>query len=170
MFLSTPMDYFLCAFCAAFSLIVVFHKNPIVSAFSLLLAFVGFGGIYFRLGSVFLTTIQILVYAGAIAILFVFVLMLMNLSEPEISVPKKNLGFVAASICTVLFLGIIYLVIYENTEYLDVDKLPIVSMKSLFEPLFGKYLVPFELASMLLLGAIIAVVFMTKRHFGEEKR
>ncbi len=158
-----PMDLALSIFCAVFALLVVTSRNPIVAAFSLLVTFLGFGGIYFRLGSVFLTTIQVLVYAGAIAIVFVFVLMLMNLSEPEVSSPKRNYNFVVGMVCLVVFFGIMTLIIFDNSGHLDSDKLPVVPMNMLFEQLFRKYMVPFELTTMLLLGATVAAIFISKR-------
>jgi NADH-quinone oxidoreductase subunit J len=159
-----PMDLGLSIFSAVFAILVVTNKNPIIAAFSLLVTFMGFGGIYFRLGTVFLTTIQILVYAGAIAILFIFVLMLMNLSGPEVRSPKRNYNFAVGLICLVIFLGIMTLIIFDNAGYLESDKLPVVPMNTLFDQLFSKYLVPFELATMLLLGVTAAVVFISKRY------
>lgn len=156
-------DVALCFFAAALSIVVVFSKNPIVAAFSLLMMFLGLGGIYFRLGSVFLATIQVLVYAGAIAILFVFILMLMNLEDRRISTPKKNYGMFAGIVAILSLFGILTIIIFNNTDYLVNDKLPQVSMNDLFTKLFDTYLVPFELSTLLLLGAIVAVVFISKK-------
>ncbi len=156
-------DVSLCLFAAVFAVVVVFNKNPVVAAFSLLLMFIGFGGIYFRLGSVFLTTIQILVYAGAIAILFVFVLMLMNLEETKTFIPTKNFSLFAGIVAILAMFGILTIIIFNNTDYLATDKLPEVSMNTLFTKLFETYLVPFELSTLLLLGATVAVVFISKK-------
>ena len=156
-------DSILCLFSAVFGVIVVFSRNPVVSAFSLLVTFIGFGGIYFRLGSVFLTTVQILVYAGAIAILFVFVLMLMNLEEKRIPSSKKNYGLAAGIVAVLAFFGILTIIIFNNTDYLETDRLSTVPMNTLFTKLFETYLVPFELSTILLMGAIVAVVFISQK-------
>lgn len=156
-------DFFLCLFCSVFAVVVVFSKSPVVSAFSLLMSFMGFAGVYFRLGSVFLTTIQVLIYAGAIAIIFIFVLMLLNLDEVHFSVSKKSYGFISGVIALLTLFGLLVILIFNNTEYLSTDKLPQSTMNDLFTKLFNTYLVPFELTTVLLLGAIVAAVFVTKK-------
>lgn len=160
-------DIFLCLFCAVFAVIVVFRKSPVVSAFSLLMTFMGFAGVYFRLGSVFLTTIQVLIYAGAIAIIFIFVLMLMNLEEVHVSVSKKSYGFISGVVALLALFGVFVILIFNNTEYLGTDKLPQSGMNDLFAKLFNTYLVPFELTTVLLLGAILAVVFLARKRISK---
>jgi len=161
--LNEYIDIFLAVFTGFFSLIVVFGRNPVVCALSLLMSFIGFAGIFFQLGSVFLTTIQVLVYAGAIAILFIFVLMLINTSHYKYSQTKKSINPVLGTIFTFILLGGFTLVINNNIDYLNVDRLPTTSMKVLFVDLFNKYLLPFELATVLILVAIVASVVISNK-------
>ena len=157
------IDLLLSFICVLFALIVVLSKNPIVSAFALLMTFIGVAGIYFQLGALFLTAIQILVYAGAIAILFIFVLMLMNLSEYKSISTKRSVHPVFGIIFSSVLFGILALVFDDNASYLSNDSLGQVSMLTLFERLFLKFMVPFELATVMLLAAIVGVIFVAKR-------
>jgi len=158
------VDIFLTVFTAIFALIVVFKRNPVVCALSLLMCFIGFAGIYYQLGSVFLTIIQVLIYAGAIAILFIFVLMLLNTSDYKYFQTKKSLNPVIGTVLCFILLGGFTLVINNNIGYLNNDRLKTTSMEVLFTSLFNKYMVPFELATVLLLAAIVgSVVIANKR-------
>ena len=157
------VDIFLTAFTGIFALIVVFGRNPVVCALSLLMSFIGFAGIYFQLGSVFLTTIQVLIYAGAIAILFIFVLMLINTSDYKYFQTKKSLNSIIGTILCFVLMGGFTLVINNNIGYLNTDRLKTTSMNVLFESLFNKYMVPFELATILLLAAIVATIIIASR-------
>lgn len=163
------LDILLSLFCAALAIVVVVSSNPIVSAFSLLTMFVGLAGIFFQLGSSFLSAIQVLVYAGAIAILFIFVLMLLNIEDLKKIPERTNLKPIVGIIATLILLGVFSIIITNNLDYLTTDKLVQTDMLKLFQKIFEKYLVPFELATMLLLGAIVATICMLKKSFQKEK-
>ncbi len=161
------IDILLTAICSIFALVVVISSNPMVSAFALLTMFVSMGGVFFQLGSPFISAIQVLVYAGAIAILFIFVLMLLNIDEIKKYPARSNVKPVVGIIACLILLGVFSLIITNNFDYLSKDLLPETSMMSLFNELFQKYLVPFELATMLLLASVVAVVSMLKKSFRE---
>lgn len=163
------LDILLSLFCAILAIVVVVSPNPMVSAFSLLTMFVGLAGIFFQLGSSFLSAIQVLVYAGAIAILFIFVLMLLNIEDLKKIPERTNLKPIVGIVATLILLGVFSIIITNNFDYLSTDKLVQTDMLKLFQKLFEKYLVPFELATMLLLGAIVATICMLKKSFQKEK-
>lgn len=162
------LDIILAVFCAVFAIIVVVSTNPIVSAFALLTMFIGMGGIFFQLGSTFLSAIQVLVYAGAISILFVFVLMLLNLDDLKKLPTKAQLRPIIGIISSLIILGVFSILITNNLDYLNQDFVPKAEMDILFKQLFEKYLVPFELATMLLLAAVVSVIGMLKKSFSEK--
>ncbi len=159
------MEYFLAIFCALCALSILLNSSPLISAFSLLLLFLGLGGIFFDLGSPFLAAIQVLVYAGAIAILFVFVLMLMNLSEKLKTKNKTAMRTLSGIVMVVILFGFMAMFMSNHLDVLSMDMLPNTEMNSLFDVLFKVYLVPFELATMLLFAAIIIAVTFLKKEF-----
>lgn len=163
------LDILLTVLCSVFALVVVISSNPMVSAFALLTMFVSMAGIFFQLGSPFISAIQVLVYAGAIAILFIFVLMLLNIDDIKRHPNKANVKPIVGIIGALVLLGVFSLIITNNMDYLSKDQLPETSMMKLFTELFQKYLVPFELATILLLASVVAVVSMLKKSFRENE-
>jgi NADH-quinone oxidoreductase subunit J len=155
------IDILLTLLTVVFSLMVVFSKKTVVSAFSLLLTLLCIGAIYFQLGSIFLSAVQVLINAGAIAILFVFVMMLINIEKQPINGEKSKTKLIISIFTMLIVLGVLTLVINNNIDYLSVSTLADNSMKTLFQKLFAEYYVPFELATMLLLGAVVATVVIS---------
>ena len=144
-----------------FAMIVVFSKRTVVSAFALLMALLCVAAAYFQLGSNFLAATQILVNAGAIAILFIFVMMLINLDHFSNNREKNKLKLIASSFTTLVAMGVLTLIINGHVDYLNVNRLESNKMETLFVKLFNSYYLPFEIATMLLLGAIVAVVVLS---------
>jgi NADH-quinone oxidoreductase subunit J len=118
-------------------------------------------GAYFQLGSNFLSAVQVLVNAGAVAILFVFVMMLINLDEVKPESEKSKTKMIIGTFSVLITLGVLTLIINTNLDTFSFDRLDDNSMNLLFAKLFDSYYLPFELATMLLLGAIVAVVVLT---------
>ncbi|AUN96544.1 hypothetical protein DOM21_19115 [Bacteriovorax stolpii] len=148
-----------------FALLVVFSKRTVVAALSLLMTLVCIGMIYFQLGTVFLAAIQVLVNAGAIAILFVFVMMLINLEQFQNNRERGKVKLIVAGVTVLVILGVFALIVNNNIEVLTTVNLTDNSMKSLFDKLFSVYYLPFEMATVLLLAALVACVVIT----GHEK-
>lgn len=146
---------------AVFALMVVFSKRTVVSAFALLMTLLSVGVIYFLLGSNFLSAAQVLVNAGAVAILFVFVMMLINLDSFTNNREKSKVKLIITTFTMLIAMGVLALIINNNVDTLNVVNLKENSMLQLFDKLFNVYYLPFELATMLLLGAIVAVVVLT---------
>jgi NADH-quinone oxidoreductase subunit J len=155
------IDILLTLLTVVFSLMVVFSKKTVVSAFSLLLTLLCIGAIYFQLGSIFLSAVQVLINAGAIAILFVFVMMLINIEKQPLNGEKSKTKLIISIFTMLIVLGVLTLVINNNIDYLSISTLADNSMMTLFKKLFSEYYVPFELATMLLLGAVVATVVIS---------
>jgi NADH-quinone oxidoreductase subunit J len=146
------------------ALIVVFSKNPMYSVLSLIVCFFTIAGHYVLLNAQFLAITHIIVYAGAIMVLFLFVVMLLNLNaetEPHKS-PKLK---IAATISGgMLFLTLIAAL---RTTQLGTFTAPPASELGLVQhvgqKLFTDYLLPFEISSILFLSAMIGAVVLAKR-------
>lgn len=154
-------DIFLTIITMVFALMVVFSKKTVVSAFALLMTMLSIAMIYFQLGTVFLAAIQVLVNAGAIAILFVFVMMLINLEQFQNNREKGKMKLVISIITILIIFGVYALIINNNIETLSVVNISDNSMKLLFEKLFSVYFLPFEMATVLLLAALVACIVIT---------
>jgi NADH-quinone oxidoreductase subunit J len=155
----------------AFSLFTILKKNPVASAFSLVMVFFCFAGIYGSLAAHLIATLQILVYAGAIMVLFIFVIMLLNADEPSFDVNRAHpiIKVFAGIFGVVFFLGLVYVFKKSSLEITQggfsnqqVDALG-GNSKVISQLMFSKYLLPFELTSVLLLAAIVGAIAIAKR-------
>ncbi len=162
------LDYLIFFYCCFFGSLVVLRQNPIESAVSLLFLFVGVAGIYFRINAVYLSGVQIIVYASAIATLFIFVLMLLNLESFKKSL-KKSYSTLVGIIIVFIVLGMLVVTFYENSDALMIDLNSDNSFKALFTLLFEKYLIPFELTTVLITGVIFTVITLNKKQFLQDE-
>lgn len=161
-------DILLTILTVVFALAVVFSKKTVVASFALLMTLLSIAMIYFQLGTIFLSFVQVLVNAGAVAILFVFVMMLINLEQFQNNREKSKIKLVISSVTILIVLGVFALVINNNIEMLTVENLSDNSMKALFEKLFDSYYLPFEMATVLLLAAIVASIVITNHKKDED--
>src|SRR4051812_15743844 len=97
--ISPVFFYVFAGLAIACSLMVIFKKSPVSSAFSLVLVFFAFAGIYALLDAHLIAALQILVYAGAIMVLFIFVIMLLNADMPSFDLGRSHIGIRVAA-CT----------------------------------------------------------------------
>lgn len=145
------------------ALMVVVSKKPVHSVLYLIFCFFTIGGHYLLLNAQFLFAVHIIVYAGAIMVLFLFALMFINMNK-EAEPHKSNLLKVAATICS----GVLLLLIVSATKNIDIIpagnmNMETGSVKNLGKVLYGKYLLPFELTSILLLAAMVGAVMLGKK-------
>jgi len=149
------------------SLLLVTRKNPIHSALFLVLNFLCVAVLYLLLQSQFIAIIQVVVYAGAIVMLIVFVIMLLDLEEELRSGLKVFYSKVIGGLLAVLFLfGLIYSVAARSLEGKTGSYTPEKvsdNVKAVGEVLFTQYLFPFEIVSILLVAAIIGAVVLSKK-------
>jgi NADH-quinone oxidoreductase subunit J len=151
------------------ALLMVFCRNPLHGVLWLVVSFLGFAGLFGGLGADFLAAVQILVYAGAILVLFLFVIMLLNLRLGDVrNLPPLALhGGAGALVAGVAgFLAVVVFVILGSAAFHGkVADLPPLAggPAEVGVPLFREALLPFEAVSMLLLAAIVGSVALTKR-------
>jgi NADH-quinone oxidoreductase subunit J len=149
------------------SLLVITRKNPIHSALFLVLNFLCVAVLYLLLYSQFIAIIQVVVYAGAIVMLIIFVIMLLNLEEELRSALKLFYSKVLGGALAVLFLGgIIYSVVASSLTGKAGSYTPekmSANVKAVGEVLFTQYLFPFEVVSVLLVAAVVGAVVLSKR-------
>lgn len=154
----------------ASAILLILQPNPVYSALLLILNFFSLAGFYLLLNAQFLAVLQILVYAGAVMVLFVFVIMLLNLQNEQALVERFSIRKIISVILgVVMFLQLFYFFFFKAKQDLDVMKSPnsteISSIKKIGELLFSTYLIPFEITSFLLLVAIIGAIVLAKRKF-----
>ncbi|MBP6558466.1 MAG: NADH-quinone oxidoreductase subunit J [Flavobacterium sp.] len=165
---ATPIQILFCilAFITlATAFLTIYSKNPIHSAIYLVICFFSIAGHYLLLNAQFLAIVHVIVYSGAIMILFLFTVMLMNLNkENEVYKPRiTRLG----AIVTFCLMCLVLIAIFINSkpivgEYITTGE-DYQSIKVLGKVLLNEYMVPFEFASVLLLVAMIGAVLLSKK-------
>jgi NADH-quinone oxidoreductase subunit J len=148
--------------CGALVVLNPFSRNPVTSAMFLVLTMVFLSGLFVLLHAFFLAAVQILVYAGAVMVLFLFVIMLLDLKTEEqrrIKVFSAGLGVAAV---TGLF-ALIGLSIWNGSPAGDGLVRAEGRTFELGELLFTQYLLPFEIVSVLLLVAMVGVILLSKK-------
>jgi NADH-quinone oxidoreductase subunit J len=168
----SPVFFYLFAGLAiACSMFVILKKNPVASAFSLVMVFFSFAGIYALLDAHLIAALQIFVYAGAIMVLFIFVIMLLNADVPSLGMSRSPIGvrLIAGVLCAIM-LGIFVWAFKESRFPNAVGEFTPEKIEAaggntqvLSELMFSEYILPFELTSALLLAAIVGAVAIAKR-------
>jgi len=166
---SLSFFYFLSFLTILSALMVILSRNPIHSVLYLILTFFTLSGHYILLNAQFLAAVNIIVYAGAIMVLFLFVIMFLNIKQDH-EESKTNLTKVAATIVGgtvfVILFGAYRKSVIPTYNPNDFDS-QVGMIESLGKLLFSEYLLPFELASILLLAAMVGAVMLGKREIGE---
>ena len=152
----------------ACSILVISQRNPVASALFLIATMVCLAILFVLLNAAFLAMIQIIVYAGAIMVLFLFVIMLLNLRRDEFGPEKRRAQrFFAILFVFLLLIGMATVIEVGVFGFKSAQDVPETTVPAGVEPLaqllFTKYLLPFELASILLLVAIVGAIVMAKR-------
>lgn len=142
---------------------VVLSRNPVSSVLFLIVTFFAISGHYILMNAQFLAIVNIIVYAGAIMVLFLFVIMLMNLNAD--TEPQKNLLIQIAGGVSggVLFLVVLAALRSSSVTPLEQTATDIGLIKNLGKTLFTKFLLPFEISSVLFLSAMIGAVVLGKK-------
>jgi NADH-quinone oxidoreductase subunit J len=155
--------YFLSFLAVLCAIMVVFSKNPIHSVLYLILTFFSIAGHYILLDAQFLAAVHVIVYAGAIMVLFLYVIMLLNLNE-ETEPHKSNILKISATICSGLLLVLLVGALKgsENIPFAQVSAEEIGTVKNLGKIMFNEFLLPFEVTSLLLLAAMVGAVMLGK--------
>ena len=157
--------YLTATIAVASAIFVVLNRNAIYSAILLVLCFFALAVLYLLLEAYFLAVLEVFIYAGAIMVLFLFAIMLLNLGREE-ALPKfMHLQRGLSLLMGGFFLGGIILIMVHEPGVLHQpgDTFLAGGIHVLGEALFSKYLLPFEVASLLLLVALIGTVYLAKR-------
>jgi NADH-quinone oxidoreductase subunit J len=163
--------YVLSAFILGFAVLVITARNTVHSVLFLVLNFLFVAALYVVLAAEFLATIQVLVYAGGIVVLYLFVVMLVNLKRPpEVHAdPRRRtrLGFVLSGVVLAELAGIVFYGIARGepatAAVSDTPAGLIGNTEQVGWLLYTDYLIPFEVASMLLLVAMVGAIILAKR-------
>ena len=146
------------------ALLVITRRNAVICALALAFNLISIAGFYFLLGAQFIGILQIIVYAGAIMVLIIFVVMLLNLGEEEY---RPTTGWIqrwAAPVLSIVFA----VVMAQALRKTSLAEFPAASrefgtVESVGNELFGTFFYPFEVISLLLVVAMIGAVLMAKR-------
>ncbi len=157
--------YFLSTVAVVSAILVITRKNPVHSALSLIMTLLSLAGLYLMLYAPFVAGVQIILYAGGIMVLFLFVIMLVNIERAQREFAfnhQWHVGLAAA-----LALGAMLFFVYEkgSTMFPGSPSAPpeTQNTQQVGLMLFQNYLLPFEIASLLLLVAIVGAVVMAKK-------
>jgi NADH-quinone oxidoreductase subunit J len=155
----------LAALAVVSALVVISKRNPLGSALALAVNLVALAGLFASLSAPFLFIIQILVYAGAVVVLIVFVIMLLNLSSADLREQAVQKGkFAAAALaCAAATALLVRAVAGRPAETPAPVPSDFGSVESMADRLFTQYLLPFEVVSLILLVGIVGAVVLAKR-------
>ncbi|CCD91229.1 NADH-quinone oxidoreductase chain J (NADH dehydrogenase I, chain J) (NDH-1, chain J) [Bradyrhizobium sp. ORS 375] len=176
MILPALFFYLFAAVCVASAVMVIVSKNPVHSVLYLILAFVNASGLFVLMGAEFLAMILIVVYVGAVAVLFLFVIMMLDVDFTELRegfLQYMPIGLVIGGIFLFeLLLTVSYWVINPSTPKAITAAIPtnVTNTEALGLVLYTKYIHYFQLSGMILLVAMIGAIVLTLRHKASVKR
>jgi NADH-quinone oxidoreductase subunit J len=155
--------YFIAILMIASALTVVLHRNPIYSALALVNTLFLIAVAFVQLDAQLIAMLQVIVYAGAIVILFVFVIMLLNVEVEQRSARLSKIGAAGLTLALLLALELGVVVAVPGPTALPAAPAGFGSTEALAEKLFSAGLLSFELTSLLLLVAVVGAVVMARR-------
>lgn len=160
----TPLFFLFAGLAIACAISLVYHKNPLYSAISLVGVFISLACIYVTLAAPFIAVVQILVYAGAIMVLVVFVIMLLNLDEDK---PLNRLRYLygVGAVLGLTLLAQTFFVFYavRSTPNNPVESTDAGLTMNIGKAMYTQYLLPVEIVGILLLMAIVGAVTLSRR-------
>lgn len=161
----TPLFFLFAGLAIACAISLVYHKNPLYSAISLIGTLISLACIYITLSAPFIAAVQILVYAGAIMVLVVFVIMLLNLDEDK---PLNRLRYLYAvgAVLGLTLLAQTFFIFYAVTKTPNQQAAaePTAGItKNIGRAMYTEYLLPVEIVGVLLLMAIVGAIIMSRR-------
>jgi NADH-quinone oxidoreductase subunit J len=153
-------------FTLVFGAAVVINRNPVASALSLVVTFMGLSALFVSLNAYFIAVIQVLVYAGAVMVLFLFIIMLLDLRVEEV----RKLNWAAfgggGAVALLFFLQAAYVISHLKMgpqTIAQLPKIPTDDVHNIGMLLFTKFTLPFQLIGVLVLVATVGVVVLSRR-------
>jgi NADH-quinone oxidoreductase subunit J len=159
--------WFLSVLTLVSAIMVLISKNPVHSVLWLIATFFAISGHYILLNAQFLAIVNLIVYAGAIMVLFLFVIMLMNLDvaiEPKRSIWMKFAGVISGGLLLAVLLSVVRTSVDLTNKTAQLNTGDIGLIKNLGHTLFTQYAVPFEISSILFLSAMVGAVVIGKKN------
>ncbi|HZR32199.1 MAG TPA: NADH-quinone oxidoreductase subunit J [Terriglobales bacterium] len=162
---TTFFFYFLSGLAIISGILVITRKNPVHSALALIFTLLALAGLYLMLYAPFVAGVQVILYAGGIMVLFLFVIMLVSIekSQREAQFNKQWLVGIVATTA----LGVLFVFAFTRSQSVFPDRMmelpEQLNTQQVAVWLYGNYMLPFEIASLLLLVAIIGAVVMAKK-------
>ncbi len=152
------------------SVMMITRKNPVLSAVFLILNFFALAGLYLLLNAQFIAVVQVIVYAGAIMVLFLFVLMLLNQkSEEGLFNRKKQLKIFAIAISVIVLFQLAYIIFFAKPSAAitreAAKSIQAGTVNQIGRELYTNYVLPFEAAGFLLLAAAMGALILAKKKF-----
>ena len=170
--IATLAFYLFAAFTVLPALAVIFARNPVHSVLWLILAFFNAAGLMLLLGAEFIAMLVVIVYVGAVAVLFLFVVMMLDIDFAQLrSGFSKNLPF-GLLIALVLLAEIIVAANARGAGQIIADKPPEAAQPNIValgEAMYSRFLFPFEIAGLILLVAMIGAIVLTHRSRGDAR-
>jgi len=149
----------------ASAVVVVLHRNPVYSVMSLVVTLISLAVLFVLLGAPFIAALQVLVYTGAILVLFLFVLMLLNVEAEAPEAGSRRIRRWVAVISATTFsvlLGVFFWSRFASFQLAPLTREQ-VSVRALAAELFSTYLLPFEIIGLLLLAAVVAATMLARK-------
>lgn len=159
---SLILFFLLALFAVAGAVALILARHPIHSALALIVVMVALAGLYLVQGADFIAAVQIIVYGGAIMVLFVFVIMLLNAGAEERTNFSRMAPYVGLPLGALLLVELAYW-IWRSPGIAQAYGVGSVDTRSLAKMLFNQYMFPFELTSLLILVAILGALVLAKR-------
>lgn len=155
---------------AVTAVIMITRSNPVIAALFLVLNFASLAGLYLTLNAQFIAVTQVIVYAGAIMVLFLFVLMLLRPeNEQKFLQANPKIKIFAMFVAFVVFAQLVYVIFFarpsQNISKNLAKSVEAGTIESIGRELFTNYVVPFEAAGFLLLAATIGAIVLAKKKF-----
>ncbi len=154
--------FFFAAVAVIFALVVILHRNTVVGALSLVASFFALAVMYVLLEAPFLAALQVIVYAGAIMVLFLFVIMLLNLQRQREEATRPVQQFVGYLGSAAFGIGLVYYIAKYAVATLPAGPF-LADARTVGIALFQSYILPFEMVSILLLAAIVGALVLSGR-------
>jgi NADH-quinone oxidoreductase subunit J len=171
----TILQWILATVTLMFALLVVLGRNPVISAISLMATLFSTALLFFSIQAYFIGVVQILIYAGAISVLFIFIVMLLDLKPTRVRIPGRAPIYMLSIGVGAVFLIAALMGVLPVLSHLGILSLTDISAdssleaQSIAQQLLSKYMIPFQVSALLLLAALMGVVVLGKKNMVGEK-
>jgi NADH-quinone oxidoreductase subunit J len=151
------------------AILMITRSNPVISALFLILNFASLAGLYLLLNAQFIAVAQVIVYAGAIMVLFLFVIMLLKPEREKLFATHPRIKTFAVLIAILVFIQFVYIIVLSHPSSIinpvTAESVKAGTIEQIGRELYTNYVLPFEAAGFLLLAATIGALVLAKKKF-----